>query len=76
MDYPIGLAFDSSGNLYAANLTGVIGGTIDKFDSSGNRSIFASGLDGPEFIATQVPEPASIALLALGAVIIRRRRTS
>jgi len=38
-----GLAFDSSGNLYASNKAN---GTIEKFDSSGNRTTFVSGLAG------------------------------
>jgi len=37
---PSGIAFDSSGNLYAANS---FTETIDKFDSSGSRTVFASG---------------------------------
>jgi sugar lactone lactonase YvrE len=44
---PGGLAFDSSGYLYASNDTG----TIDKFDSSGNKSTFASGLNYPVSLA-------------------------
>ena len=38
---PLGLAFDSAGNLYAANSST---GTIEKFDSSGNGTVFASGI--------------------------------
>jgi len=44
LDSPSGLAFDSSGNLYGANLSS--SGTIVKIDPSGNKSIFASGLNG------------------------------
>ncbi len=69
LDYPEGLAFDSSGNLYVAD-----GGSIDKFDSGGNMSIFASGLYEPTFIATQVPEPATLLLLGLGAVVLRKMK--
>ena len=66
---PSGLAFDSSGNLFTTNWST---GTIEKFDSSGNRSVFASGLNRPSFIAAQIPEPATLLLLGLGGLIIRR----
>ena len=40
---PAGMAFDSSGHLYAAT-----GSSIEKFDSNGNGSVFAhSGFDWP-----------------------------
>ena len=65
---PAGLAFDSGGNLYVAN-SGA--NTIKKYDTSGNGSTFASsGLYGPAFIAAQVPEPASWALVTLGAAAL------
>jgi secreted PhoX family phosphatase len=47
-DRPVGLAFDSSGYLYSAN---EIGGTIDKFDTSGNMTIFASNVTGAAGLA-------------------------
>jgi len=50
----------------------VSGGTIEKFDSSGNRSIFALGLDAPAWIA--VPEPATILLVGLGGLSLLRKR--
>jgi DNA-binding beta-propeller fold protein YncE len=40
----MGLAFDSSGNLYASDITG---NTISKFTPAGVQSTFASGLNGP-----------------------------
>jgi DNA-binding beta-propeller fold protein YncE len=43
-----GMAFDSAGNLYVANY---YDGTIEKFDPSGNGTIFASGLQTPTDIA-------------------------
>jgi hypothetical protein len=48
---PKGLVFDSSGYLYVAS--GDIGtvGTIEKFNSSGNGTSFASGLAGPRGLA-------------------------
>jgi sugar lactone lactonase YvrE len=65
-----GLAFDSSGNLYVGTNGNDI---IEKFDSSGNKTIFASGLSHPACIATQVPEPATLLLFGLGAAMVRLR---
>lgn len=45
---PTGIAFDGAGNLYVANWNS---GTIEKFDSSGNASLFASGLSNPSGLA-------------------------
>jgi sugar lactone lactonase YvrE len=44
----IGLAFDSGGNLYAANNGG---GTIIKFTPDGSSSVLVSGLSAPEGLA-------------------------
>jgi sugar lactone lactonase YvrE len=54
LNYPGGLAFDTSGNLYVGNTGGGLQGTdtIEKFDSSGNGSIFTStGLSYPTGLA-------------------------
>jgi sugar lactone lactonase YvrE len=72
---PNGIAFDSSGNLYVANSDNI----IEEYDTGGVGSVFAnSGLDGPAFIATQIPEPSTSALLAVGALllwpVLRRKR--
>lgn len=45
--YPIGLAADNEGNLFAADSTG----TIYKFTPDGTRSTFASGLNNPFALA-------------------------
>jgi sugar lactone lactonase YvrE len=56
LDGPDGLAFDSSGNLYVANygysqFNLFSGGSIDKIDSSGHETVFASGLAIPDGLA-------------------------
>lgn len=68
LNFPDGLAFDSNGNLYAANIGN---STIVKFDSNGTPTVFANaGLAGPVFLAFQVPEPATWAMVALGAAAL------
>ena len=83
-----GLAFDSAGNLYAAN---VGSDSIIKFNLSGVGSVFADGNDGvsrPDYLAftddagvplklaNQVPEPTTGAMLTIGfpALLGFRRR--
>ena len=73
LNCPIGLAFDSAGDLYAANNTD---GTIEKFTPDGHGTVFATGLALPEYIAIDTtPEPATLSLLAVGALGLLRRRT-
>jgi DNA-binding beta-propeller fold protein YncE len=57
---PTGMAFDKSGNLYVSvwgdpdlgsPLSYTTNGVIMKFDSSGNGTVFASGLNGPTGLA-------------------------
>jgi sugar lactone lactonase YvrE len=49
LDYPVGLAFDSAGNLYASSFRN---NTIEKFTPGGVGSVFAStGLNGPYGLA-------------------------
>ena len=64
-----GLAFDSAGNLYAAN---DFRGGISKVSPSGVASDFYDGYI-PYFLAVRVPEPTCVGLLLL-ALIPRRRR--
>ena len=67
----MGLAFDGSGNLYVANQGN---NTIEKFNSSGIGTIFASGVSTPTSIAVQIPEPATLFLLTLGGLFLRKRK--
>ena len=47
---PMGLAFDSAGNLFAADFGG---GKINKYTPSGAQSTFATGISEPWFLAVQ-----------------------
>ena len=71
---PFGLAFDGSGNLYAANF---LGHQINEITPDGlTVTSFATVID-PFYIAfAPVPEPASATLLAIGtlALLARGRR--
>ena len=82
----LGLACDTAGNLYAANN---FNNTIEKFTPGGGASIFANfsdGLNGLQFLAftddagvplklaKQVPEPGTLALLGLSALLFAARR--
>ena len=73
---PDGLMFDGSGNLYVVNQNA---DAIVKLGSNGAGSVFASsGMNEPDFIAVQTPEPCSIALLLAGAAALgiwRQRRS-
>jgi hypothetical protein len=87
---PTGLAFGSDDVLYAA-FGGVggtynpLGGTIEQYGSAGNSTLFASGLDNPQYLAVQstqviqpvefVPEPSSfaMAIAGLGVLLAGRR---
>jgi len=66
-NHPIGVAFDSSGNL----LVSTSAGTIDEINPNGCPTVFASDLSSPWFFAMEasaipVPEPSSGLLLVLG----------
>ncbi len=58
---------DSSDNLYA-----VINydNAILRFAADGTASLFASGLNNPNFIAIEVPEPTEPMILGLGALAL------
>ncbi|MCY2934688.1 MAG: PEP-CTERM sorting domain-containing protein [Planctomycetota bacterium] len=76
---PQGLAFDSSGNLYATNSSN---NTISKFNSSGSfLTSWSTGAAAPIFLAfkpVSVPEPSTYALAAIAtgvmAYLARRRK--
>src|SRR5689334_18474943 len=77
-----GLAFDTTGNLYAA--FSAPDDIIYKSTPSGDVSPFASGLSDPRYLAfgpaqaTAAPEPGSVALLTVGlslaGLVARRSR--
>ena len=87
---PTGLAFGSGDVLYAA-LGGIggtynpLGGTIEEYGPAGSSTLFASGLDNPQYLAVQstralspvefVPEPSSfaMAIAGLGVLLVGRR---
>ncbi|HTR42737.1 MAG TPA: SMP-30/gluconolactonase/LRE family protein [Pseudomonadales bacterium] len=76
LDIPKGLAFDSSGDLFEADSGS---GNVYEFSPGGTQSTVASGLSDPVSLAFQggslpVPEPSTMALLALGAGILCYRR--
>ena len=74
LDGPVGLAFDSNGNLYCAN---AYNGTITKYDSHGNESLFATDSYLNSIAIQPVPEPATWLLGAVGQLFllaVSRRR--
>jgi hypothetical protein len=74
LNEPVGLAFDSAGNLFEAEANS---GNIYEFTPGGAQSTFASGLNRPVGLAFQpVPEPSALGLLAVGAtaLLVRRRK--
>jgi DNA-binding beta-propeller fold protein YncE len=48
---PAGLAVDAAGNLYVANRSGGVSGTIDRFSPTGNRTRFSSDMNFPSKLA-------------------------
>lgn len=69
---PIGLAFDNSGDLFAADYGS---DTVYKYAADGTRSIFAQGVvgHGVFWLAFQVPEPSVGAILGTGALVLLLR---
>ncbi len=63
---PIGLAFDSAGDLYAVNYEGA---GVTRITPDGVESIFTTTSTSPRYIAIRsdpVPEPSALALSAMG----------
>jgi sugar lactone lactonase YvrE len=53
LGFPIGIALDSSGNVYVSNQFGPLDGVpqVTKYDSSGNGSVFVNSLIDPYGLA-------------------------
>jgi len=66
LNQPMGIAFDSAGNLYAANWGN---NTIERFTSGGDRSVFATTSGGPAELAITVPEPVSVGVMGVAALL-------
>jgi DNA-binding beta-propeller fold protein YncE len=76
LDVPQGLGFDSSGDLFIA-VAGPGNGSIMEINSDGTTQTFSTEVATPEGQAfAPVPEPPTVALLAMGAsaVALRLRR--
>jgi sugar lactone lactonase YvrE len=48
---PVGLAVDGGGNLFVANRSGGVSGTIDRFTPGGTRTLFSSDMNFPSKLA-------------------------
>src|SRR5205823_1033610 len=69
LDLPTGLAFDSAGNLFVANVSKFINGAIYKFTPAGVRSTFASGVSGSlAFQPTLTPTATLVNISTRGSV--------
>ena len=68
----LALAAHGQQTLYVANN---FGNTISRVTPTGAVSTFATGLNGPSFLAfAPVPEPSAFVPLGLGALALLRRR--
>ena len=76
LDNAEGLAFDNAGDLFIA-LNGPANGSIMEITATGTKETFSTQVAVPEGLAfAPVPEPSTLALLAVGAsaVMLRLRR--
>jgi DNA-binding beta-propeller fold protein YncE len=78
LNSPRGLAFDSAGNLYAANMLGY---SVEKFSPTGTDlgvfADFSASYAAPDFLIILpdvIPEPSTVAILGLGAMLVIRRQ--
>ena len=74
---PLGLALDADGSMYVS----CAGNFIERYDTQGNGTFFASTVNGPAMLAIMpVPEPSSVVMLVMAVATIclrtsnRRRR--
>lgn len=69
--FPIGIALDEQDNVY---FTDVQNNQIIKVTQGGEASVFATGFSQPAGLLFVVPEPGTLALVALSGVFFLRRR--
>jgi hypothetical protein len=55
LNNPHGMAFDAAGNLFVAETIRDTGGDILEFTTGGQRIVFASGLNRPEYLTFGPP---------------------
>jgi DNA-binding beta-propeller fold protein YncE len=60
---PVGMGFDSMGNIYISNYSG---NSITKIDAQGLMSVFASGLDGPSGLMVDSHDQIFVSLFGAG----------